>query len=69
MTERYGANAAAAYVNVAPSTWRAYVSRGQAPPPDGIDEGFGKSYWLKSTLDEWGNNRPGPGARTDLHKE
>lgn len=69
MSERLGSKAAAAYVEVAASTWRAYVARGQAPAPDGKDEGFGKDYWLKSTLDAWRASRPGPGARTDLAAE
>jgi hypothetical protein len=67
MTDRRLGNvAAAAYVGVAASTWRAYVARGQAPGPDGKDEGFGRDYWLESTLKTWKDSRPGPGARTDL---
>lgn len=62
-----GSTAAAAYVQISPSTWRAYVSRGQAPQPDGVDEDFGKAYWLKSTLDKWEKSRPGRGWHGD-HK-
>jgi predicted DNA-binding transcriptional regulator AlpA len=61
VSDRLGNPAAAAYVGVSPSTWRAYVARGQAPKPDGRDEGFGRDYWLKSTLDAWNDSRPGPG--------
>jgi hypothetical protein len=68
MAARLGNPAAARYVGVKPSTWRAYVKRGQAPPPDGRDEGFGRDYWLPATLDAWMANRPGAGARTDLSR-
>ncbi len=43
----------ARYVGVTPSTWRAYVSRGQAPQRDGR---FG---WWRSTLDKWMTTRRG----------
>ncbi len=66
--QRLGARAAAEYLGISPGTWRSYVARGQAPKPDGIDEGFGRAYWLTSKLKEWQDNRPGPGARTDLKK-
>lgn len=61
MTDRLGNNAAAAYLGVTPSAWRSYVAKGRAPQPDGIDEGFGKPYWLKATLDTWKESRPGRG--------
>lgn len=51
--DRYGSHKAANYVGEKPSTWRAYVARRQAPPPDGTDEAFGRRYWLKTTLDTW----------------
>lgn len=39
-------------LGIAPVTWRAYVSRGQAPPPDGhIDKRT--PYWLASTIEAW----------------
>lgn len=63
MTDRLGNNAAAAYLGIKPSTWRDYVADGRAPTHDGIDEGFGKKYWLKSTLDSWNESRPGHGGR------
>lgn len=59
---------AAAVAGVRPATWRAYVSRGQAPPPDDPDDGRlaerRRPRWRKSTLAGW--KRPGPGARTDV---
>jgi len=63
MAERLGNNAAAAHLGIRPSTWRDYVADGRAPAPDGIDEGFGKPYWLKSSLDKWQASRPGRGRR------
>jgi hypothetical protein len=68
MNDRLASPAAAKYVGVSPSTWRAYVSRGQAPGPDGKDEAFDRDYWLTSTLDAFKANRKGQGARTDLPK-
>ena len=38
MADRLGNPAAARYVGIKASTWRAYVQRGQAPPPDGFKE-------------------------------
>lgn len=63
MTDRLGNNAAAAHLGIKPSTWRDYVADGRAPKPDGIDEGFGKPYWLKSSLDKWNDARPGQGRK------
>ncbi len=61
MPDRYGNQAAADYLGISGSTWRSYVARGQAPAADGKDEGFGKDYWLKTTLDAWKASRPGRG--------
>lgn len=66
MAKRLGAQAAAAHVGIGYSTWRGLRARGKAPEPDGVDESFGKEYWLPSTLDKWMASRPGQGARTDL---
>lgn len=39
------------------ATWRAYVTRGQAPQPDGhIDART--PYWTSATIDEWKDHRP-----------
>jgi hypothetical protein len=42
----------AALLDIAPSTFRAYVSRGQAPAPDGRFDGR-TPYWLASTIAGW----------------
>ena len=42
----------AALLNIQPVTWRAYVSRGQAPPADGQFDGR-TPYWLRSTIETW----------------
>lgn len=63
MANRLAANAAAARAGIAPSTWRAYVARGQAPLADGIDEGFNRPYWLESTVDKWKKERHGRPGR------
>lgn len=42
----------AALYNIAPSTFRAYVTRKQAPPADGHHDKR-TPYWLRSTLEEW----------------
>jgi hypothetical protein len=64
MKELIGNEAAAAYVGVSVNTWRPYVSRNQAPPPDRreIDRGHAVPVWRKSTLDRWMRSRPGQGA-------
>jgi hypothetical protein len=64
--KRLGSKAAAEYLGLGYSTWRGLRSRKKAPPPDGIDESFGKEYWLPSSLDKWKANRPGQGFRKDL---
>jgi hypothetical protein len=68
MEELIGNEAAAAYVGVSVNAWRPYVARRQAPPPDRreIKGGHAVPVWRKSTLDQWLQNRPGPGSRTDL---
>lgn len=47
---------AADRLGIEPSTWRAYVSRGQAPPPDDPDLGQIKQRrnprWRQSVIDE-----------------
>lgn len=60
---RLASRVAADYVGLSDSTWRAYVARGQAPRPDGHDDGFDMDYWLTSTLDKWQASRPGHGGR------
>jgi hypothetical protein len=64
---RLSVSAAAELAGLKVDTWRAYVTRGKAPKPDGVDETFGRRYWFRSTVQGWLNSRPGRGARTDLH--
>jgi hypothetical protein len=64
--ERLSVIAAATLAGVKVDTWRSYVTRGQAPQPDGVDETFGRRYWLRSTVQHWVDNRPGQGKRTDI---
>jgi len=41
----------AALLGIKPATWRAYVSRGQAPPPDGH---LGRTpWWRRLTIAAW----------------
>lgn len=60
--------AIAARYGIKAGTWRAYVSRGQAPAPDDPDAGrpawYRRPRWRAATLDGW--TRPGQGARTDV---
>lgn len=68
MTERLTAAQAADRLGIPASTFRAYVSRGQAPQRDGRDEDTGRPYWLAATIDEYKLTRPGQGARTDRRR-
>ena len=62
--DRLTTNEAAAIAGVAADSWRSYVSRGQAPRPDGH---FGRTpYWLRGTVDGWAAHRLGQGHRSDL---
>lgn len=55
---------AASLAGVRPDTWTSYVSRGQAPAPDG--RLGSKPWWHRATVEQWIAERPGMGARTDL---
>lgn len=66
MSERLSVSAAAKLAGLKTDTWRAYVTRGQAPKEDGIDETFGRKYWYRTTVETWMANRPGQGSRTDI---
>ncbi|MBT0771782.1 hypothetical protein KIH74_22770 [Kineosporia sp. J2-2] len=61
--DRLSGPAVARILGIESGTWRGYVSRGQAPAPDG-HSGDGRPYWTLATLQSW--QRPGQGARTDL---
>lgn len=64
--ERLSVAAAAKMAGLKTDTFRAYVTRGHAPQPDGIDEVFGRRYWYRATVQTWMDTRPGRGSRTDL---
>ena len=51
-------------VVIAESTWRSYVSRGQAPAP--VRRVGSTPLWDPADVVEWLGSRPGQGARTDL---
>lgn len=51
--------------HIKPSTWRAYVARGQAPKPTGYDPTTGRRVWDDAQIAAWAATRPGQGARTD----
>lgn len=40
-------------------TWSAYVTRGQAPKPDGRRRDTGAPYWHRATYEAWAASRPG----------
>lgn len=50
-------------LGISPTTWRAYVTRGQAPAPT---RKLGPlNLWSVAVVDRWARSRPGQGARTD----
>jgi hypothetical protein len=57
----------AVLIGVSPSTWRAYVARGQAPAPDDPDTDRPPNRhtprWLISTIDAWREARRGQAWR------
>ncbi|WP_239395672.1 MarR family transcriptional regulator [Frankia sp. CiP3] len=53
---------------VKPSTLRGYRSQGRLPDPDD-DTIPDRPRWRLSTFEAWMRSRPGPGTRTDLHRE
>jgi hypothetical protein len=67
MTSRYLNRADVAWrIGVSPNT----LSRYKLPPPDVIIGTVnGVRGWLPATIDAWHLQRPGRGARTDLHRQ
>ena len=64
--ELWRAQQCADHANVAVVTWRGYVSRGQAPSP--VAELDARTpLWDSEGVQKWNADRPGRGARTDLH--
>lgn len=59
--ERLSVAAAAKLAGVKTDTWRSYVTRKQAPAPDGVDETFGRYFWYRSTVQKWIDSRPRAG--------
>lgn len=56
------------------ATWRAYVSRDQAPAPDdpgdlSMPARSRRPRWHRSTIARGLASRPSPGTRTDLHQD
>ncbi|MCD4549665.1 helix-turn-helix transcriptional regulator [Schaalia sp. lx-260] len=64
-----GLSALAARAGITKNTASSYRRNGYLPTPDVlITEGEKNiSGWSEETIDEWLANRPGRGARTDLH--
>jgi hypothetical protein len=60
-------------LGVHPGTWRGYVGRGQAPPPDPADREVTDTHvrprWRRSVIDAWVASRPGRGVRTNSRKD
>lgn len=54
---------AAALAGIRPATFRAYVTRGSAPTPDGHEEVSGTPWWFETTIVEWVESRPGKPGR------
>lgn len=52
MTDGLSTAEVAELIGVKPSTFRAYVMRGQAPPADGYHDKR-TPYWLRSTIEAW----------------
>lgn len=57
--ERITGYQAAKIAGVTPSTWRAYVSRGQAPQP--VQQVGRTPLWDRTQVDAWQKSRPGRG--------
>ncbi|THJ49451.1 helix-turn-helix domain-containing protein [Candidatus Frankia alpina] len=53
---------------ISPDTARAYRSSGHLPKPD-QQTSSRRPRWKLSTVRAWLENRPGPGARTDLWRK
>jgi hypothetical protein len=53
--------ACAAMAGIGESTWRGYVSRGQAPPPGRRHPDSGQPEWEAWVVQAWIGSRPGPG--------
>lgn len=63
-----GFGPAAKYLGLQRNTLSSYSARGIGPKihDHEVEDQYNKPVFLKSDLDEWRDNRPGQGARTDL---
>ena len=52
--------AIAARLEISETTWRSYVSRGQAPEPDGYIDGR-TPFWHEDTIDQYAATKRGRG--------
>ncbi|MDD7384776.1 MAG: transcriptional regulator [Actinomycetaceae bacterium] len=70
MIEYLGVKEFAERIGIGSGTVRSYLHKGLLPEPDAL-VGIGRRAvrgWLPETIDAWQANRPGRGARTDLHR-
>jgi len=58
MQERLTARMVATRLGVELDTWWAWVTRRQAPQPDGREELSNKPWWYASTIERWEGRRP-----------
>lgn len=58
LDEQLTALTAAQRLGVKRDTFWAWVTRGQAPAPDGREPLSNKPWWFASTIDEWNASRP-----------
>lgn len=63
--QRYTRKQFADILGIAPDTLSGYVTRGQAPQPDGTNE-VGYPYWHGETVWAYAERQKRPGARRDL---
>lgn len=63
MQGKLTAEQCAELAGVGASTWRAYVSRGQAPAPSGFDPESGARVWDEAQVRAWLVERPGRPGR------
>lgn len=65
-TQHVTATECAEMLTVKLATFTAYVNRGIAPAPAATIAG--RRFWKLTEMVKFRDNRPGPGARTDLKK-
>ncbi|MFI5736188.1 hypothetical protein ACIA49_39100 [Kribbella sp. NPDC051587] len=56
--DKLRSEAIAKRLEISPNTWTSYVSRSQAPAPDGYFDGR-TPYWFETTIAEYEASRPG----------